>query len=94
MSEGDAGPVVLVSIAVASAAIWHWVVKRYFLASIGAAFSASIVFQIAAYLHIGYLDPFYLIALVTGAGVAFVVALLVGPLVNFLKVQLGERNAP
>jgi hypothetical protein len=79
MDEGTVGLIVFFTIAVISALMWHWLVPIYVLATVGATVTTVIAFQVAAYLHLGYLDPFFLIALVTssvmGAGVALHVGL-------------------
>ena len=39
---------------------------------------SSILFQIANYIYIGYLDPFFIIALIVGAIFSSLVALIIG----------------
>jgi len=56
----------------------HAKIKKYLIASILSAVASSIAFQIIGYFVLGYLDPFFLIALVTAALVSFVIALLTG----------------
>jgi len=72
------GLLVFLLIATVSAVAWHRLVPRYTLASFGAAFTSAAAFQLAAFFHLGYLDAFFLIAAVTSAVVAFIIALLVG----------------
>ena len=78
MDEGTVGIFVLVGISIGAALLFHWLIRSYIIASFGAAIVADIVFQVAAYLHIGYLDPFFVIALVTGGGIALGIAIVVG----------------
>ena len=78
MSEGMVGLIVLVAISVTAAIIWHAFAKRYFTASIASALMAAVAFQVAAYVHLGHLDPFFPIAVVASLVAAFVIALLVG----------------
>ncbi len=56
----------------------HFAVKHYFLASFLAAGAMVVATQIAGYLQIEELDPFWLISSIVGYFMALVVALLVG----------------
>jgi membrane protein DedA with SNARE-associated domain len=66
----------MISICLATGA--HAKIKKYLFASVLSAIASSIVFQIIGYFILGYLDPFFLIALFTGALVSLVIALLTG----------------
>lgn len=61
-----------------TAVCFHLLIRHYALAVICAAISSDILFQIAAYLHAGCLDPFFIIGLVTGGGIALAIAVIVG----------------
>ena len=64
----------------------HGYLKRYFIGSILAAFISTAIFQVLGYLVVGYLDPFFLIALVSGLCISFIVSLIVGlPFLYFGK---------
>jgi hypothetical protein len=78
MSEGDQGLLVLAVASIGSALLFHSLVRSYAKASGLAAVVATIVFQVAATIHLGHVDPFALVALVTGGAVALIVALLIG----------------
>ncbi len=78
MSEGAVGILVLGTIAVCSGLVWHWLVTVYRVAVIGSTVTTVIAFQIAAYLHAGYIDPFFLVAVITSSFVAAGVASLIG----------------
>jgi hypothetical protein len=78
MSEGTGGLIIFTIITLGSALVWHWLIAHYVSAVIGATITAVMTFQVAAYFYVGYLDPFFLVALVTSAIVAAVIALLVG----------------
>ena len=56
----------------------HAFIKRYFLASFVAATGVVAGIQIASYIELGYLDPFWLISSVTGFFMASILALIVG----------------
>lgn len=56
----------------------HMYIKNYYFASFVAACAMVVVTQIAGYIELGYMDPYWLIASVTGFFMASIVALIVG----------------
>ena len=78
MTEPLQGLLILGLLAVASAVGWHMVVRRFGYAVLGAAGTATVLFQVAAYIHVGYLDPFFPIAVVISAILASGVAVIIG----------------
>ena len=82
MSEATVGWLVLLSIAVGSAIAWHILLRSFLLATLLATSTSVVLFQIAAYLHVGYLDPFFLIAVATSSVICLFVAVAVGMLVR------------
>lgn len=56
----------------------HALVKNYVLASVLSGLIGSAIFQFAAYVDLGHLDPFFLIGFAVGALLYFALALLVG----------------
>lgn len=90
MSEGAIGFLVLIGISVFAALLAHWLIGQYLLASLSAAVIASIGFQFAVFLYLGYLDPFFIIALAAGAVVAFAVASIVG--VPFIRIRRKRKD--
>lgn len=78
MTEERVGILVFSLIALTSGAAWHSIVKKYLIASIMASVTTVILFQIAAYLRAGYLDPFYKIAIVFSAFIAIMASLVIG----------------
>jgi hypothetical protein len=78
MSEGTIGLLVLFAVAVISAAAWHWVLRSFPAATLLATVTAVLVFQAAAYAHLGYLDPFFMVAVATSSVLCLAVALFVG----------------
>jgi hypothetical protein len=78
MSEGQVGIGVLLVISTVTGAIAHSCIPKLVSASAISALVGITLFQIAACVHIGYLDPFFLIALFVSAPISFSVALLVG----------------
>ena len=85
MDQGLVGMMVLCGVSVMSALIFHIKLKRFWVASVLAALTASIIFQVIGYLVLGYLDPFFMIALVTGGLVALILAGLVGLSVRYFR---------
>jgi peptidoglycan biosynthesis protein MviN/MurJ (putative lipid II flippase) len=56
----------------------HSYIKNYFLASFVAACVMVVGVQIASYIELGYVDPFWLISSINGFFMASIVALIVG----------------
>jgi hypothetical protein len=78
MSEPVTGIIVLLSLSVVAAMVSHLLMRSYLLAALSGALAASILFQVANYVHLGHLDPFAMVAFVFGGGIAFVIGLVVG----------------
>lgn len=85
MDEGTQGLLILGAMAVLSAIGWHLIVKRFVLALLGATLTTVILFQVANYIHLGYLDPFFIIAMITSGAGALVISAVVG--VPFLALR-------
>ncbi len=56
----------------------HIIIKRYILAIVIAIVIAPVLFQVFAYWHAGYLDPFFVIALVVSQILTGVISAIVG----------------
>lgn len=69
---------VFVGIALLSAVTWHRYLQTYSSASIAAAATTVVVFQLIVYLQLGYLDPFFPIAVVTTGALSLVISFIVG----------------
>jgi hypothetical protein len=72
------GLFVLLVVALLSATLWHRFVPRYAIAVVGATLSTAVAFQVIAFIQLGYLDPFFLIAAATSGGLALLIAIVVG----------------
>jgi hypothetical protein len=72
------GLVILVGIAIISATLWHRYVSRYFVAVFGATLTTVVLFQVAAYIEAGYVDPLIAIVVVVSGGIALVISALIG----------------
>ena len=78
MSEGAVGFAVFIGLCIAVAAGAHFVLRRFFLASLLSALASTALFQVIAALYIGYFDPFWPIAVMFSAPIALGISLLVG----------------
>ena len=78
IEEGSVGIIILCGISILLAIGFHYKLKSPIVATILSTFSASIAFQVIAYIHIGYLDPFFIIAFILSSGITFLISLLVG----------------
>lgn len=86
MDDSTLGIVALLSISIVISCVVHFFIKSYLIASIISAIIATVTFQIVNRLYVGYLDPFFVIALFTGGLVAFGVSAVVGiPFMKFRK---------
>jgi hypothetical protein len=72
------GIVILIGIGIVSAALWHHFVPRFAVATIAATTTTVVLFQIAAYIDLGYLDPFFLIAIGTSGALSLLISVLIG----------------
>ena len=80
------GIVILLLITALATTAWHYYLPQYFVASVGAAITSVVLFQLGAYFHLGHLDPFFPIAVVASFAVALAFSLLIGlPLRSVIK---------
>ena len=84
------GPIVgitaLISIAVVFSALFHYRIKRYWLACLWSGPSAALVFCVAAYFVEP--DPLIMIAFITATFISFIVSAIVGVIVRRIKKTL------
>ena len=80
-----------ITIVVATA--WHHFLPRYLLASVCATITSVLSFQIVVYIQLGYLDPFFVIAMATSSVLAFIVSLLIGLPIRARRKQQVAKNA-
>lgn len=78
MDKGLIGLIVLCAVSVIASSGFHYRIRNILVASLISAVSASLIFQIIGYFALGYLDPFFLVSLFTGAGIAFAISILTG----------------
>ena len=95
MSEGAQGLVIFFGLALIGSLLWHWVLRSYGLAVFGATVTTVVLFQVAAYVKLGYLDPFFVVAMATSAAMALGISAIVGLPFRFARKQRGsDTNAP
>lgn len=82
MSEAIVGWLVLLFIAVVAALVWHILLRSFLFATLLASTTSVVLFQVAAYLYAGYLDPFFLIAVATSSVICLLVSIVSGMLVR------------
>lgn len=70
--------ILIVSVTLLISAAFHYRIKKYFDASVLSALTCTVVYQALSYLEAGYLDPFFIIGLVTGTLLALAISLVVG----------------
>lgn len=93
MSEGALGLLVLLTVAVVTAVASHWVLRSFPVATLLATTTAVALFQVVAFAHLGYLDPFFMVAVATSSVVCFVVSLLVGWVFVVMRRRKGKASA-
>jgi len=78
MSEETIGFVMLSAVSATCAVITHWQIRGYFKASLASMLAAAVLFQCIAWMRLGYMDPFMLIAFPISLPITGAIALLVG----------------
>ncbi|MEQ1860827.1 MAG: hypothetical protein ABMA13_12905 [Chthoniobacteraceae bacterium] len=78
MSGSAIALILLLSLSMAVAAFCHSTIRSFMGASTASALISTVLFQGAIYHNLGYLDPFFPIALVTGAFFGFLISIPVG----------------
>lgn len=74
--------IVFLLVAVSSAIVWHRQCARHLLAVVGATVTTVLAFQALAYLHLGHVDPFFVIAMAVSSVPAALIALATGLLMR------------
>jgi len=90
MDDSLLGIVTLVAISVSLAMIFHLRVNSYWLATFVSTFLSVVILQIIFYIELGYLEPFFLIAMATSGIAAFVVSALVGMLIKAFRKNISD----
>ena len=72
--------------------VFHTYWKYYFQAVILSSFISAILFQVVGYFVMGYLDPFFLIALVPSWVISFVSSLIIGLPFLIIRKKIKRRK--
>jgi hypothetical protein len=84
MSEATEGMIIFAALVLVCSILSHRILSNLLLACLVASVSAAILFQVLAYLHLGYLDGLFLVAIGFTIICGFAGALLVGHLMRRL----------
>jgi len=90
MSGSVIAILVLLLIAIVVSALCHTTIRSFFGASIASALISTVLFQFAAYVEFGHLDPFFPIAIFFGALYALVISIPVGLVTRAIR----QRRTP
>jgi len=82
--------ILAIALMLAVSTIFHTLRATYFDASVYAAFSFAVIWQILAYIETGYLDPLIIISSIMTTLASLAVALIVG--LPFLAYRRRERD--
>jgi hypothetical protein len=85
VSESAVGLIVLGAICFACSITAHLLVPSFWLAVVVTMVASVSLFQFAAYLHIGFLDPFWPIAVVTTSVFSFMASVGIGAVVRRIR---------
>ncbi|OGP66493.1 MAG: hypothetical protein A2W27_04560 [Deltaproteobacteria bacterium RBG_16_44_11] len=78
MDEGTVGILVLIIISIIVSIATHAVVANFSRALVISVIISCVAFQVAAFIHIGYLDKFFIIAVITTSFIIGIISALVG----------------
>jgi hypothetical protein len=90
VSEGETGFAFLIATCVVVAVVVHSLERRPGRAIAISGVVSPALFQVFAYLHAGYLDPFFIIAFIVTAGIALAIASAIGAL--FVRYRATRSN--
>jgi hypothetical protein len=74
MDEGALGIEMFIVISVLFSLIAHWKLKKVWIAICSSVFLSVAAFQVASYIHLGYLDKYYVVAVVTSSLLALAIS--------------------
>jgi len=92
MDESTQGILLFTAIIVVSSLLWHSILKKFFTAVIGSVVTAVVAFQIANYINIGYLDPFFIIAIGVSGVIATFVSVAIGTLYYVARKKTNHKR--
>lgn len=77
MNEGLLGIIILVFISIICSVVAHWYFDKFNFAIAFSTLASVLLFQLISYIQIGYLEPFFIIALITSSIFAIVISFLI-----------------
>jgi hypothetical protein len=78
MNEGTVGILVLIIISIIVSIVTHAMVANFSRALVISVIISCVAFQVAAFIHIGYLDKFFIITMITTSFIIGIISALVG----------------
>jgi hypothetical protein len=93
MSDGTIGVLLLLSVTVVAAVLLHRSVRNFWLASVTAAAIGSGVLHLAAYLRLGYSDPFDVVSIPFSFVIGLGISAFVGIAVRSLRRKADRRDS-
>ncbi len=78
MNESNLPIIGLISIAIITSLLSHFLIKNYKKAIIVSSISSAVLFQVAVYIQLGYLDPFFMIAMVITGVITALISAVIG----------------
>jgi hypothetical protein len=94
VDEGTVGILVFAALAVSVSFVWHRHIRSFGAAVLVSGPVAAILFQVVAALHIGYVDPFFVIALLTTTMIGWLVSCIVGYTLRRARTMVPRRPRP
>ena len=85
MNENLSAIAIFLGICIAMSVVFHIFYRRYWRACALAAIASCALFQLANYAYLGYLDPFFLIALAVTLPIAFAISAAVGSILPYFR---------
>ena len=91
MSDGAIGIVLLLAITLLISVVIHRRSTRFWRACLAATAASLVVFEVFAYIRVGYFDPFNVIAVPMSFLISFPVSVIVGNTIRSLR-RKAERT--
>ena len=85
MNEGNTPLIIFIFIAIASSITWNILEKEYSTVLIKSTLTTVVLFQIAVYINLGHLDPYFIVAMITTGILALVISVVISFILKKLK---------
>ncbi len=80
--------IIFLTIAIVTSLVCHFLIKSKVAASFISAIIAAIAFQILNYFIVGYLDPFFIVAIIITGLIGFLVSFLIGLAFSYRRKEV------